>query len=113
MKKKTLFALTLGLVLTLIFTLALLAKESTFQGKISDSRCGVKHRMPGLSDKDCTVACVKKGAKDVLADEANNKVHKLDNQAKAESFPGESVTVKGSLQKDGKTIHVISIEAAK
>ncbi len=103
----------IALLACLTISSTMLAKEATFKGNISDSMCGLKHMMPNLSDKDCTVACVKHGAKYVLADEAQKKVYELDNQTKAAQFPGAAVVVKGELEKDGKTIHVVSIEAAK
>jgi len=40
----------------------------SFTGKIGDSMCGAKHMMPGESDKDCTLDCVKHGAKYILVD---------------------------------------------
>lgn len=104
--------LLFGLILILAFSLATFAKDATFTGKISDSMCGLKHGMSGLTDKQCTEACVSKGSKYVLADEANKKVYDLDSQARAKPFPGEEVLVKGTLKKDGKTIHVVSIEQA-
>lgn len=103
----------LGLFLILALSLATFAKDATFTGKISDSMCGLKHGMSGLSDKQCTEACVGKGSKYVLADETNKKVYDLDSQAQAKPFPGEAVVVKGTLKNDGKTIHVVSIEQAK
>lgn len=110
MKRNTL--LLFGLILIFTFSLATFAKDATFTGKISDSMCGLKHGMSGLSDKQCTEACVGKGSKYVLADETNQKVYDLDSQVKAKPFPGEAVVVKGTLKNDGKTIHVVSIEQA-
>lgn len=112
MKNKGNFVL-LALALILAFALTALASDATFTGSISDSMCGLKHNMKGLSDKECTVTCVKGGAKYILADNAHKKVYDLDNQAEPAKFAGDNVVVKGSLNKDGKTIHVASIEAAK
>ena len=91
-------------------SLAAPAASKTFTGNISDSMCGLKHMMPG-GDKACTEACVKQGAKYVLADEANKKVYQLSDQSKAAQFPGENVNVTGTLK--GDTIEVKSIEAAQ
>lgn len=91
-------------------SLAAPAAPKTFTGNISDSMCGLKHMMPG-GDKVCTQACIKEGAKYVLADEAAKKVYQLSDQDKAAQFPGEKVTVTGTLK--GDTIKVESIEAAK
>lgn len=109
---KTSKLLLLGVILTFALSLVTFAKDATFTGKISDSMCGLKHGMPGLTDKQCTEACVSKGSKYVLADETNQKVYDLDSQVKAKPFPGEAVVVKGTLKNDGKTIHVLSIEQA-
>jgi len=84
--------------------------SKTFIGNISDSMCGVKHMMPGKSDKDCTLECVKAGAKYILADPATGKVYQLSDQKKPEAFAGQKVKVTGALKDD--TITVTSIEAA-
>jgi hypothetical protein len=86
-------------------------KQQTFVGRISDSMCGLKHMMPGQSDKECTLECVKGGSKFVLADTAKNKVYQLSDQQKSKAFAGEKVKVAGTLQ--GDTIQVSSIVAAK
>ncbi len=82
----------------------------TFVGYISDSMCGLKHMMAGVSDAKCTLECVKMGAKYVLADHANGKVYGLSDQKAPEKFAGKKVEVKGSLH--GKEIMVSSIKAA-
>jgi hypothetical protein len=86
-------------------------QPQTFVGSISDDMCGLKHMMPGQSDKDCTLECVKSGSKFVLADRAKNKVYKLSDQEKPKAFAGERVKVTGTLQ--GDTIQVLSLVAAK
>jgi hypothetical protein len=86
-------------------------KQQTFVGSISDSMCGLKHMMPGQSDKDCTLECVKAGSKFVLADTAKNKVYQLSDQQKPRAFAGEKVRVTGTLR--GDTIQVSSIVGAK
>jgi hypothetical protein len=82
----------------------------TFVGNISDSMCGAKHMMPGESDKDCTLECVKAGAKYILVD-PTGKIYQLSDQKSPEPFAGSKVQVKGTLK--GDTITVSSIEAAK
>ena len=113
MNRKTLTVLVVVAAFTLSLATAVFAKDATFTGKIGDSMCGLKHMMPHLSDKQCTEACVSKGAKYILADETHKKVYALSDQQKPKAFAGEAVVVKGSLEKDGKTIDVVSIEAAK
>lgn len=102
----------LGCTLLLAAGISLAApKQQTFVGSISDSMCGLKHMMPGQSDKDCTLECVKAGSKFVLADTAKNKVYQLSDQQKPQAFAGEKVKVTGTLQ--GDTIQVSSIVPAK
>ncbi len=98
----------LGLGLLMAAALALGAPAKTFVGKIGDSMCGAKHMMPG-SDKDCTLACVKAGAKYILID-PSGKIYQLSDQKKPEQFAGAKVKVTGTLK--GDTITVASIEAA-
>jgi hypothetical protein len=72
----------LGLVL--MFTaLTSLAAEQTWTGMISDSMCGVSHKAMEHGGKktdahDCTVACVKGGAKYVFV--SKGKVFDVENQ---------------------------------
>ena len=90
------------------------AAERTWTGKISDSTCGVSRKMGAehgsktMSDHDCTLACVKNGAKFVFVH--SGKVYKIENQGFA-SLPehaGHTVQLKGDLK--GDTIRVSSIE---
>jgi len=85
-------------------------KNKAFVGEISDSMCGLKHMMPGDA-KSCTLKCVEGGSKFVLADTAHGKVYELSDQDKPKDFAGQKVKVTGSLS--GKTINVVSIEAAQ
>ena len=87
------------------------AGTKTFVGNISDSMCGLKHMMPGQSDKDCTLECIKAGSKYVLADVVNGKVYQLSDQKKPEEFAGQKVKVTGTLK--GDMISVSAIEPAK
>jgi len=104
--------LGLGVLLAAGLSLAAPPKDNprTFVGSISDSMCGAKHMMPGESDKDCTLECVKAGAKYILVD-PTGKIYQLSNQKSPEPFAGSKVQVTGTLK--GDTILVNSIEAAK
>jgi hypothetical protein len=101
----------LGLLLAVGLSLAAPAKDSakTYVGSIGDSMCGAKHMMPGESDKDCTLECVKGGAKYILID-PNGKIYQLSDQKTPEQFAGANVKVTGTLK--GDTISVTSIVAA-
>lgn len=111
MRRITIYGVLLLLVTGLSLAGTAKAATRTFVGNISDSMCGLKHMMPGESDKDCTLACVKAGSKYVLADVANGKIYQLSDQKKPEQFAGQKVKVTGSVK--GDMINVTSIEPAK
>lgn len=111
MKRLTYLALSIALASGLSFARPSSSTGSSgkvFIGEISDSMCGLKHPMPNA--KMCTLGCVQKGAKFVLADEKNHKVYNLSDQEKPKQFAGEEVRVRGTLS--GDTIHVASITPA-
>jgi|ERR1017187_9346544 hypothetical protein len=108
MKRFTNWALGLVLALGLGFTVAAPAAPQTLVGTIGDSMCGAKHMMPGASDKDCTLECVKGAAKYILIG-PNGKIYQLSDQKKPEAFAGAKVRVTGTLK--GDSITVSSIEA--
>lgn len=101
----------LALVLLASLSLAAPGKDpaKTFVGSVGDSMCGAKHMMPGESDKDCTLGCVKDGATYILID-PSGKIYQLSDQKKPEQFAGAKVKVTGTLT--GDTISVASIVAA-
>jgi len=111
MRRFTFLCVALLLGASLSFVKTAKAAARTFVGNISDSMCGLKHMMPGQSDKDCTLECVKAGSKYVLADVANGKVYQLSDQKKPQEFAGQKVKVIGTLK--GDTISVTAIEPAK
>ncbi|MGC9996522.1 MAG: DUF5818 domain-containing protein [Terriglobia bacterium] len=110
MRRIAIYGVLLSFVAGLSLAGTARAAAKTFVGSISDSMCGAKHMMPGQSDKDCTLACVKAGSKYVLAD-ASGKVYQLSDQKKPEQFAGQKVKVTGTLK--GDTINVSLIEPAK
>ena len=106
---KRLTVAVLGLVLGAGLILAAPGDDAkTFVGSIGDSMCGAKHTMGG-TDKECTLACVKEGAKYILVD-PSGKIYQLSDQKKPEQFAGDKVKVTGTLK--GDTISVTSIVAA-
>jgi|SRR4030095_3797378 hypothetical protein len=85
---------------------------TTITGYVSDSACGLNH-MSGMSDeKSCTLMCVKGGSDLVLADRDQKQVYSIDKagQEKLRGFAGQKVKITGRLT--GKTIRIITIEAA-
>ena len=92
----------------MVMVLTSLAAEQTWTGKISDSMCGVSHKAMEHGGKktnahDCTVACVKGGAKYVFV--SKGKVFDIENQdlAGLEAHAGHTVKLTGDLQAE-KTI---------
>jgi hypothetical protein len=108
MKKRFNFC-ALAILLAAGISIAAPSNEKTFVGSISDSMCGAKHMMAGESDKQCTLECVKGGAKYILVD-LQGKIYQLSDQKKPEPFAGAKVKVTGTLS--GDTISVISIAPA-
>lgn len=118
MKKKFInLALVLALFPQLVFP-----AEKTWTGKISDSMCGANHKAMAKEhqkegetvgqkneDRNCTLACIKKGGKYVLV--SQGKVYEIENQdfAGLEEHAGHSVKLIGEMGADGKTIKVSKI----
>jgi hypothetical protein len=94
-----------------------LGAEESWTGKISDSKCGARHKMKSahsagkVSDADCTAACVKDGAKYVFA--SNGKVYKIENQdfTGLQKYAGQTVRLTGEMT--GAAITVSNITAVK
>jgi len=87
-------------------------QERTIAGFISDNHCGLKHMKGMGDDKSCTLMCVDRGGKFVLADRDHKRVYQLDKtgQEKAREFAGQKVKITGRVT--GRTIRVTNIEAA-
>src|SRR6266581_1112093 len=74
-------------------------------GMISDSACGAshakmmaEHRDAKMTDRDCTLACVRNGGKFVFV--ANGKVYSIANQelAALQEFAGQTVSITGDVK---------------
>jgi hypothetical protein len=61
---------------------------------------------PGETMAECTLACVKKGAKYVLFSSENGMVYQLDDQTRPKAFAARRVLVIGKLDEADRTIHV-------
>lgn len=93
----------------MLFSAALaMAADGTWTGYITDSKCGAKAAHEG--SRDCTISCVKSGAKYVFVNDGDKKVYAIDAQDKVAEHAGHHVTVKGSV--DGDTLKLQSIEMA-
>jgi hypothetical protein len=106
-----------GLLAGLLVSASLaLAAEQTWTGAISDSSCGrshksmIEHSGKKLTDHDCTIACVKNGAKYVFV--AGSKIYNIENQdfAGLEEHAGHKIQLTGEKKDD--TITVTRIAAA-
>ena len=92
------------------------AATMTMKGMISDSMCGASHAKmiaghPGMTDSQCTLGCVKGGAKYVFV--SKGKVYQIANQDMADLMKGagESVSLTGDV--NGDTITVSKVMMAK
>jgi len=108
--------IVLTVVATMVCSGGVFAADQTWTGTISDSMCGATHKAmlehnKNLTDRSCTEACVKGGAKYVFA--SGDKVYMLENQKDAAlaQYAGQKVTITGELQ--GDSIKATKIAQAK
>lgn len=107
----------------LLFGLTLFASaaDMTWTGKISDSMCGASHAKmiaahggaSKMTDRDCTLACTKAGAKYVFV--MGGKVYNIENQdlAALQTHAGHSVRLTGEMKGDTITVSKIVMPAPK
>ena len=88
--------------------------HQTWTGQISDSLCKNKHEEAAegagkMSDRDCTLACVKGGSKFVLL--VGDKVYQIANQddKDLQTHAGHKVNVTGELKGDAITVSKIEM----
>jgi hypothetical protein len=104
MKMRFAIGMTLGLSLGVLA----MAADSSLTGYIADSKCGAKAANDGA--RECTIKCVKAGAKYVFVNDADKKVYAVDDQDKVAAHAGHHVTVKGTV--DGDTLKLSGIDMA-
>src|SRR5438094_3174714 len=87
------------------------AATMTMNGMISDSACGAshakmmaEHKDAKMTDRDCTLACVRAGGKFVFV--SNGKVYNIANQdlAALQEYAGQTVSLTGNVK--GETVTV-------
>jgi hypothetical protein len=100
--------LTAAVAATLFAGTLTMAADGTWTGYITDSKCGAKAAHDG--SRECTISCVKAGAKYVFVNDADKKVYAVDAQDKVAEHAGHHVTVKGTVE--GDTLKLDSIEMA-
>ena len=103
---KARFALALSILL--VAAVLAFAGDGSWTGYITDSKCGAKAAHEGA--EECTVKCMKEGAKLVFVNDADKKVYAIADQDKVTPHAGHHVAVKGSVE--GDTLTVASIEMA-
>lgn len=90
------------------------AASMTMNGMISDSACGTSHAKmiqghpeAKMSERDCTLACIKGGGKFVFV--SGGKVYNISNQnlAALAEHAGETVSLTGDV--NGDTVMVSKI----
>jgi hypothetical protein len=91
------------------------AATMTMNGTISDSMCGASHAKmtaghPNMTDRACTLGCVKGGAKYVFV--SDGKVYQIANQnlAVLQKDAGESVSLTGDVNGDTITVSKVKME---
>jgi hypothetical protein len=105
--------LSIAVMATLLAALPASAGDQTWTGKISDSMCGLAHKKMAehgaakMSDRDCTLACIKDGGKYVFVHDG--KVHEIENQdfAALKEHAGHTVKLTGAMT--GNSIKVSNV----
>ncbi len=100
---------TTGIALTLFTAVLAMAADSSLTGWIADSKCGAKAAHDGA--RECTIKCVKEGAKYVFVNDEDKKVYVIDAQDKVADHAGHHVKVSGTVE--GDTLKLSSIEMVK
>jgi hypothetical protein len=85
------------------------ADKKVFTGTVTDTVCGTKHMMKGMTDAECARLCVQHGGDYALA--VGSKIYTLrGDKEEIGKLAGQRVRVTGSIAAD--TITVSSIKAA-
>ncbi len=101
-----------AVIVVVLFAGALaVAGDGSWTGYITDSKCGAKAAHEGAVE--CTVKCVKEGAKYVFVNDSDKKVYVIDDQEKVAAHAGHHVTVKGSVEGDNLKLTSIDMAPAK
>jgi len=101
-----------GALMLLATSLSVFSAE-TWNGTISDKMCGADHK--GHDPAGCVRSCVKGGSPYVFV-VGTDQVLDIDNQkdskiaASLDKFAGKSVSVTGTMSKDGKSVTINSIK---
>ena len=88
--------LAIAMSIVLVASALALAGEGSWTGYVTDSKCGAKAAHEGA--EDCTVKCMKAGAKLVFVNDADKRVYAIADQDKVTAHAGHHVTVKGRVE---------------
>ena len=86
-----------------------LSAQQTWTGQISDSHCGAKHTMQGMSERACTEMCVKNKGEYVFV--TGGKVLKIADQTSKDlaTHAGHTVMLTGTMKNDTVTVAKIDM----
>jgi hypothetical protein len=115
--KETIVKKLISLAAVAVFALAFAAptlagdasKEVKLTGYITDEWCGAKNA--NAEGVGCAKACAKKGSD--MAIYSDGKLYKLSDKEAALKHLGVKVQVTGTLNEEGTTVQVTSIEQVK
>ncbi|HVP56289.1 MAG TPA: hypothetical protein VMU45_14960 [Candidatus Eisenbacteria bacterium] len=100
MRKSALVAV--GLLLCCLWAVAS-PKESSWDGWISDSKCGAKGA--NAAHAACAKKCIEAGEKPVLVTDKDQKVVAIENPAAVTGHEGQHVKITGTMTSSG-SLHV-------
>jgi hypothetical protein len=100
-----------AILIALVVGALAMAGDASWTGYITDSKCGAKAAHEGAAE--CTVKCIKEGAKYVFVNDSDKKVYAIDDQEKVAAHAGHHVTVKGSVEGDNLKVTSIDMAPAK
>lgn len=86
------------------------AADSSATGWISDAMCGAKHAGTGAA---CAKKCIEGGEKAVFVDANSKQVWAIDNPEAVKNYAGAHVTIHGTMDSAGKSVHIASVAEAK
>ena len=103
---KKLLLLCLALCLVFVMVGLAVAADTTVNGVVSDSQCGVKGA--SASHADCMNKCLSKGAKAVIVTDGDQKVLAVDNPDILKGHEGHHIAATGTVT--GDSIHINSVK---
>jgi hypothetical protein len=109
MKKLLLICVALSVMFFMVAMFAAaddMAKATTVNGWVSDSKCGAKGANAGAAD--CTKKCIAEGAKIVVVTDSDQKILTVENPDALKGHEGHHVTVTGHVK--GDSVHVDGVK---